>query len=64
MPSNFLVCPCAYDFLLMREAAGEMLDNLGDWWTRYQDSDDQQRKNMVGSLNIKQQKGRSGTKLS
>ena len=40
----------AYDFLLMREVAGEDLDNLGDWWTRYQDSDDKQRTKMVGVL--------------
>ena len=40
----------AYDFLLMREVAGEDLGNLGDWWTRYQDSDDKQRTKMVGVL--------------
>ena len=27
----------AYDFLLLRELAGEKLDNLGAWWTKYQD---------------------------
>jgi poly(A) polymerase len=26
----------AYDFLLLREQAGENLDGLGDWWTEYQ----------------------------
>ncbi|MES2625521.1 MAG: polynucleotide adenylyltransferase PcnB [Pseudomonadota bacterium] len=26
----------AYDFLLLREAAGEELDGLGQWWTDYQ----------------------------
>ncbi len=26
----------AYDFLLMREIAGEDLDGLGEWWTQYQ----------------------------
>ena len=40
----------AYDFLLVREAAGEKLDNLGDWWTRYQEGDDEQRSQMVSSL--------------
>src|SRR5690606_39648650 len=30
----------AYDFLLMREAAGESLDGLGTWWTRFQGADD------------------------
>lgn len=27
----------AYDFLLLREASGEKLNNLGDWWTKYQE---------------------------
>jgi poly(A) polymerase len=27
----------AYDFLLLREASGEKLNNLGDWWTRFQE---------------------------
>ena len=27
----------AYDFLLLREASGEKLNNLGEWWTRYQE---------------------------
>lgn len=26
----------AYDFLLLRELAGEKLDDLGEWWTEYQ----------------------------
>jgi poly(A) polymerase len=26
----------AYDFLLLREDAGENLDGLGQWWTQYQ----------------------------
>jgi poly(A) polymerase len=26
----------AYDFLLLREQAGEQLDGAGEWWTRYQ----------------------------
>jgi poly(A) polymerase len=26
----------AYDFLLLREEAGEQLDGLGQWWTEYQ----------------------------
>lgn len=41
----------AYDFLLMREAAGEALDGLGIWWTRYQAADDEERETMVKSLN-------------
>lgn len=27
----------AYDFLLLREASGEALNNLGEWWTKYQE---------------------------
>lgn len=26
----------AYDFLLLREESGEMLDDIGKWWTQYQ----------------------------
>lgn len=41
----------AYDFLLLREAAGEDLNNLGQWWTDFQNADDGERKNLVGALN-------------
>jgi len=40
----------AYDFLLMREAAGEQLDGLGSWWTHYQTADDEMREKMVKDL--------------
>lgn len=33
----------AYDFLLLREAAGEIAPGLGDWWTAYQEGDDHER---------------------
>ena len=33
----------AYDFLLLREQAGEDLQNLGQWWTEYQAADPEQR---------------------
>lgn len=33
----------AYDFLLLRETAGEKTGNLGEWWTQYQEADSQQR---------------------
>lgn len=39
-----------YDFLLVREASGEALDQLGDWWTRYQDADTNGREAMVNAL--------------
>ena len=28
----------AYDFVLLREQAGENLDGLGEWWTKYQEA--------------------------
>lgn len=40
----------AYDFLLMREASGEQLDNLGQWWTDYQQADVEGRQTMVKAL--------------
>jgi poly(A) polymerase len=40
----------AYDFLLMREDAGEPLDGLGSWWTHYQSADDEEREKMVKDL--------------
>ncbi len=46
----------AYDFLLMREAAGEALDGLGVWWTNYQTANDEEREQMVKEL------ARQGTK--
>ncbi len=40
----------AYDFVLMREAAGEDLQGLGDWWTRYQDANEEGREALVADL--------------
>ena len=40
----------AYDFLLLREESGEQLDGLGEWWTRYQQCDAEQRRQMVNLL--------------
>ncbi len=39
-----------YDFLLMREAAGEQLDELGSWWNQYQFADEEAREKMVNEL--------------
>lgn len=39
-----------YDFLLLRESAGEQTGGLGDWWTRYQDVDDSTRRAMIRDL--------------
>ena len=40
----------SYDFILLREQAGEKLDGLGDWWTRYQDVSEQEQAKMVSAL--------------
>lgn len=39
-----------YDFLLLREQAGEVEPGLGDWWTRYQEEDEHGRMDMVRQL--------------
>jgi poly(A) polymerase len=36
----------AYDFLLLREQAGEDTDGLGRWWTDYQNASPEQRQEM------------------
>ena len=40
----------AYDFLLMREASGENLNGLGNWWTKYQEAGTDTREEMRNSL--------------
>lgn len=40
----------AYDFLLLREDAGENMNGLGMWWTRFQGVDEAERENMVKQL--------------
>ncbi len=40
----------AYDFLLMREDAGEKLNGLGNWWTVFQSAGDDEREQMVKDL--------------
>lgn len=42
----------AYDFLLLREEAGENTGNMGAWWTQYQDADEEQRKLLAGQLQL------------
>lgn len=48
----------AYDFLLLREEAGEIEPGLGDWWTRYQDADDGGRERMVAALGSPKGRGK------
>ena len=43
----------AYDFLLLRESAGEPTEGLGQWWTEYQDASDSQRRDMISNLSGK-----------
>ncbi|TDT44591.1 poly(A) polymerase [Halospina denitrificans] len=40
----------AYDFLLVREHAGEDTQGLGAWWTEYQDADEDRRRAMIKEL--------------
>ena len=44
-----------YDFLLLREDAGEVTDGLGDWWTDYQDASDSERRSMIRALSSKEE---------
>ncbi|WP_232802366.1 polynucleotide adenylyltransferase PcnB [Alloalcanivorax mobilis] len=47
----------AYDFLLLREEAGELNPGLGQWWTLYQEADDIERRDMVQALGPQAQGG-------
>ena len=41
----------AYDFLLLRESSGELSDSsLGDWWTLFQEADQDQQTAMLGDV--------------
>lgn len=40
----------AYDFVLLREQAGEDLGGLGTWWTQFQEADDDTRQQMAANL--------------
>ncbi|MGQ7249869.1 polynucleotide adenylyltransferase PcnB [Halomonas sp. V046] len=40
----------AYDFLLLREAAGELEPGLGDWWTAFQEADDHEQRRLLGKV--------------
>jgi poly(A) polymerase len=40
----------AYDFLLLREEAGEQLGGLGEWWTRYLEGDENTRAQLLKSI--------------
>ncbi|MDX1757627.1 MAG: polynucleotide adenylyltransferase PcnB [Marinobacter sp.] len=40
----------AYDFLLVRETAGEIEPGLGQWWTEFQAADERGRERMLSEL--------------
>jgi poly(A) polymerase len=40
----------AYDFLLLRADVGEVSMELADWWTRYQQVSEQDRRAMVSAM--------------
>jgi len=40
----------AYDFLLVREAAGEIEPGLGEWWTEFQTNDERGQEKMLSQL--------------
>ena len=48
----------AYDFLLIREGAGEKTSHLGDWWTEYQEADPDRRNQMKQSASKKKKRKR------
>lgn len=48
-----------YDFLLLRESAGEETNGLGQWWTDYQEASDSERRTMIRNLSDKDSAGNS-----
>lgn len=40
----------AYDFLMLRVHSGEAAGDLGDWWTRFQEVDDPERRAMITAV--------------
>ena len=58
-----------YDFLLLRESAGEISNGLGEWWTDYQVADEAKRRDLIASIqtdepNLKKSKPRRKFKRS
>jgi poly(A) polymerase len=48
----------AYDFLLLREQAGEAIGDLGQWWTEFLDADEEQRANLLRKVTPRSADGR------
>ncbi|SCZ55108.1 polynucleotide adenylyltransferase PcnB [Thiohalomonas denitrificans] len=43
----------AYDFLLLRAESGEDVEELADWWTRFQEADEEERGAMTRAFRTK-----------
>jgi poly(A) polymerase len=52
----------AYDFLLLREEAGEPTSAMAAWWTLYQDADEAQRSTLIGNLKPRRNRKRKPRK--
>lgn len=48
----------AYDFLVMREQSGEDLQGLGEWWTRFQQVNEDERNAMIAGLQPSRRRSR------
>ena len=48
----------SYDFMLLRSQAGEDLQELCDWWTQFQEENEDQQRHMVNKLKGKGPGGR------
>ncbi|MEE9396524.1 MAG: polynucleotide adenylyltransferase PcnB [Methylococcales bacterium] len=47
----------AYDFLLLRAETGEAEPALAEWWTRFQEASEKERKTMTKSMGKRRRKG-------
>ena len=52
----------AYDFLILREQAGEALDDVGQWWTDIQEADEDERQFLIKDLRNPRQPRKAGNK--
>ncbi len=50
----------AYDFVLLREQAGEDLQGLGKWWTEYQEADPELREKLLAPVKRGRRHSKSG----
>lgn len=52
----------AFDFILVREASGLDMGNLGDWWQAFQDGSEKQRRELISSIDKFPKEKRGGNK--